>query len=348
MGQKTFVAVCLVGTLAMGAGAWADVTVERTVRASVVQGVGGTDGTYTEKISGSRKREVSSTKLSGGVGGLFSKIAGPTGSDAIIDVEKDVVWRLDHKKKTYTETPITPAAEDLRKEEAGERPREPAKAEESDVRVVRNEVSVKESGEKKTINGFDCARYLVTWLLETENVKTKERATSRMTLDLWNTPETKETRALTKEEEAFGQSYRKKLGLDPSAAEAKSFGLGAVTTLFGGDTQARDEGLKKVQAEMEKVKGFSIAKTVRWEAGESSKAGEAEAKAPPPQEEPAPAGLGGFLSGLAKKVAKGADTAEEPKPTNALFESYIEIRKIDLAAVPAAEFQVPAGYKKVQ
>ena len=59
-------------------------------------------------------------------------------------------------------------------------------------------------------------------------------------------------------------------------------------------------------------------------------------------------GMGGFLSGLAKKTMKKKPSEEKKKPGegSVIFSSYSEIRKIDTSSVAAADFEVPAGYKK--
>jgi len=45
--------------------------------------------------------------------------------------------------------------------------------------VVRNEITVKETGEKKTIGEYPCARYVITWVVETENIETGSAARAR-------------------------------------------------------------------------------------------------------------------------------------------------------------------------
>ncbi|HEY6011662.1 MAG TPA: hypothetical protein VIX18_09335, partial [Nitrospirota bacterium] len=205
---------CLAGSLLVLAilcpprAAMGDVTVERFNKSGGIQGIGASESAVVEKLSGLKKHETSSVKMTGAVGGFLGKIAGDMGSDVITEIDKDVVRTLDHKKKTYSEHPITlPKA----KEDPSARS-EKGKEEKPKVRVVRNEISVKDTGEKKTINGFDCNRYVVTWLIETENLETKERSKTTMTNDLWNTSETKEIRALQKEEMEFAKAYMKKLG----------------------------------------------------------------------------------------------------------------------------------------
>ncbi|MBI5014303.1 MAG: hypothetical protein HZB55_02280 [Deltaproteobacteria bacterium] len=349
-------AACGLALLAAASGAGADVTVERFIRTGGFAGLAASESTAVEKLSGLKKREVHTTRLTGGgLGGLLGKIAGDMGSDSITNVAKDTVWSLDHKKKSYTEESISAAFRELQKgDQAQTADQGQTSKEESDVRVVKNEISVKETGEKKTISGFPCTLYVVTWLLETENVKTKERSRSVMTTDLWNTPETRETKALAREEGEFSAAYLRKIGVDASAAQSRELGLGVVAGLFGGDQKARDKGMAELREQMAKIKGFNIATAVRWEANAGDGAEAARPRETKPQEAEPAASTGGLagMFGLAKKLMGGAEEAKPAEPaqpaaagSTALFDSYTEIRRIDLSSIGAKEFEVPSGYQ---
>ena len=329
-----------------------DVMVERFNKSGGIQGIGASESAVVEKVSRLKKHETSSVKMTGSVGGFFSKIAGDLGSDVITDIDKDAVWTLDHKKKVYTERPITLPKE---KEEPSGRPEKgkETKKDKPKVRIVRNEITVKATGERKTINGFDCTRYIVTWLIETENIETKERSKTTMTNDLWNTSETKEIRALQKEELEFARAYMKKLGISVSPEEAKKFGMTAVAGMFGDDEQAVRKKLKELQEKMAKIKGYPIVTVLKWEMetpGASRQAGgeEAETKS---EGTDLSGGIGGLLGGLAKKAAKkkAAESTEEgQKGGNVLFDFYSEVKKIDVSSIPSSDFTVPSGYKLVK
>ncbi|NJD62633.1 MAG: hypothetical protein FIA93_07920 [Deltaproteobacteria bacterium] len=326
-----------------------DATVERFNKSGGIKGIGASESSVVEKLSRMKKHETSSFKMTGSVGGFFSKFAGDMGSDVITDIDKDVVWTLDHKKKAYTERPITLPKE---KEEPSKKA-DKGKEEKPKVRIVRNEISVKATGEKKTINGFDCTRYIVTWLIETENIETRERSKTTMTNDLWNTPETKQIQALQKEELEFAKAYMKKMGISVSPDEARKFGMTAVAGMFGEDEQAVRKKLKELQEKLEKIKGYPIVTALQWEieSPEASRQAGGEKAGKDSEDVELSGGIGGFLGGLAKKAAmkKASEGAEEGrKGGTVLFDFYSEVKKIDVSSIPSSDFTVPSGYKLVK
>lgn len=331
-----------------------DVTAERFIKSGGIRGIGASESTVVEKLSGLKKHEKSSVKMTGSVGGFLSRIAGDMGSDVITVIPRDVVWTLDHKKKTYIESRITlPKGKEEPSGRAEETKAEETKQETSKVRVIRNEISVKETGEKKTVNGFDCSRYVITWLIETENIDTGERAKTTMTNDLWNTPETKETRALQKEELEFAVAYMKKMGLDISAEDAGKFGMAAVAGMFGEDDRAVQEKLKELQEKMAKVKGYPIVTALKWVTETSGPPRQAPKEQAETESEDADlsGGIGGLLGGLARKTVKqkaSESVKDGRKEENVLFDVYSEIKRIDVSSIPASDFEVPAGYKMLK
>jgi hypothetical protein len=350
--------VVLLAVLFAASTSLADVTVERFMKTGGIAGLGASESTSITKITGLKKRETMKTTMTGGLGAFAARFAGDLGSDSVTDVAADKITSFDHKRKSYSESTISQTRKAL---EQGGRP---AKEEKSDVRIVRNEVTVTETGKTKVISGFPCREYLVVWLVETEDLQTKERAVTTMTMDLWNTDETSATRALAKEEGEFTAAYLKKLGFDQTQEEWGKLGMGMVAGLFGGDEKRMKKDVAELQKKMAKVKGFSIATGIKWEAtspngGTTQAAGDleaeaAEAEAAGDAEGAAAArGIGAFLGGFGKKqpAAKGSSSKPAAKQekagqggSNVIFDSYTEIRSISASSLPGADFQVPAGY----
>ena len=351
-------ASALVWAISGSGAARADVTVERTMTNAGFGGMGASTGTMVEKYGGLRRRDVTSMKMSGFLG----KVTGDLGGDEITNIEKDAVWRLDHKKKTYTESKITPPPapkEEAAPERAGKEQEEKPK-----VRVVRNEISVTGPDGKKTIGDFSCDHYAIVWVLETEDLETKARSESTMTSDLWTTPETAEIRALQKEEMEFTKAWLKKIGWEMSQQEAQKMGLAMVGALIGGDEESLRKGTREVAEKMAKIQGYPIGTRVTWrlkssesataaqgEAGSGkSSGGEGESAGMPDLSR----GLGGLMSAFGKKVAKssGESTAKDTAKGDAgagktVFDTYSEIRRISTASLPDSDFAPPAGYTKV-
>jgi len=328
----------------------ADVTVERYIKSGGFGGVGASEGTSTDKISGFKKRSESSMKMTGKLGGFLGKFAGDMGSDEIVLINDDRVIRIDHKDKTYTERAITlPKEEESPGYQGGDEGGPQGGEEEGEkrnVKVVRNEITVKETGEKKSINDFDCKQYIVTWILETEDLDTGERATSTMTSDLWNTPATKETRALQKEEAAFNEAYLKKMGLDIPPQKMKNFGLMVIAGMLGADREEMERKMKELEKKFATIEGYSISSSVTWKT--SSTAEQKQQPEGESEEIDLSKGFGGLLSGLTRKAMKKEPSEGQKKDGDGsvIFSSYTEIQKIGTSSVAGSDFEVPAGYTK--
>src|SRR4030042_441145 len=103
----------------------------------------------------------------------------------------------------------------------------------SRARVTKSEFKVAKTGSSETINAFPCEEYLVTWLVEIEDLETKTKTENTMMTNLWTTPETAAIRKLQAEQEAFSRAYMTKLGvnLTPAAGQGPA---GALVDLFSG------------------------------------------------------------------------------------------------------------------
>lgn len=363
--NNIFIEMVLLISFAMCDILYADVSVERFTQSGGFGAVGANESTSITRISGLKKREKMNMKFTGSLGKFVTKMGGPMETDSITDINKDAVWRMDHKKKTYTENKISIEMEKMKGQPATQ---EEEKEKKQKVKIIRNEFSVKETGEKKTINGFNCKKYLLTWLVETEDIETKERAKNIMTSELWNTKLTKELNTLQKEEMEFNQAYLKKLGIDMSPQDAQKFGLGMMSGFLGTDEKATEENMKKLTKELSKIKGYTIATNIKWEhESDSMKKQREEAAKKEEVEEPeeesedvdVSQGIGGFLGSVTKKAAekkvkeekkkKEAEKKEKNKgKENVVFESYTEIKKVSVSKINESEFTVPAGYKLVK
>ena len=236
------------------ASAWADATIEPFIKSSGFKGMGAFEGAATKRYQGEKMWDSTSTKFTGAI---MSRIAGGSESATITRVDKGVYWTLDPKNKTYVERPI----EAIKRGEPG---KEKPEQEKSKVRVTKSEFSVKKTGASETINGFPCEEYLITWLLEMEDLETKAKSRSTMTNNLWTTPETATIRKAQAEEKAFHKAYAQKLGLQISPEEGKQMGMEIFAAMSGASKQEIEKGFARVKEEMAKVKGYPIRSVVNW------------------------------------------------------------------------------------
>lgn len=331
--QTALIAGTVLGlTLGLGTpSARADVTVERRIRTSGFAGLGAGETTSVEKISGLKKRETANVKMSGNT----DKIPGDLATDRITDLQQGLVWRLDHQGKSYTEAKIKPPP--TGRGLAGGK--EAANAARSGVRVLRDEITVKATGEKKTISGYECVHYVVTWITESEDLNTKERVESIRVSDLWNTPETPEIKALQKEERDYNEAWLKKIGWDSASKELEKLGLGAGAGMLLGSNDGVNKSAREAAA---KIQGYTVASGTKWNMKSSGGDNAKAAASAPNENDPKVArGLSGFMAALSQGDGSGASSE------GLVYEAYSEIEKIDTAVLPKSAFAVPEGYEKV-
>ena len=317
----------------------ADVTVERYIKSGGVYGMGGFEGTTTDSIKGTSKHSRDNTKFTGKVMGF---LGGKGTKVTITRVNDDVVYELDEKNSLYTSREITiPNDEDG----GGAKPRGddgaggPSEEKQSTTKVVKNEFKVDKTGEEKSINGFDCEQYILTWHVITEDVETKAQSEYLMTNDSWLTLDTKKMKALQKEELDFAKAYYKKMGMEKLAGKSGNFGL----KLMSGITKTPEKQLEK---QLAKMKGYPITSAVKWEVkSDAENQPEQESK----EESSGGGGLEGLVGSFGKKLAKKMmkkDKEEGSDGRKIVFDSYSEIKSISADKLDDALFKPPAGYSE--
>ncbi|MBI5583446.1 MAG: hypothetical protein HY892_06460 [Deltaproteobacteria bacterium] len=335
---KILGAGCLFLLLLTGARAWGDASVETFFKTGGFKGMGAAEGMTTHRYQGEKKWESGNLQFTGAI---LSRLAGPSETVTITRVDQGVYWNLDPKNKTYTETPIKPL-----KLEPEDKPKREEKPEKQTTRITKSEFSVKKTGAAETINGFSCEEYLVTWLLEFEDLETKAKSRSTMQTNIWTTPETATIKKVQSEEQQFNQALAKKLVSDISMEDARQMGLAAMMSMSRASQEDIKKGLVQVKNEMAKIKGYPIRTVISWNVEGDSREGGARKEA---REEPTDisSGVGGILSGLlGKAVQKKVEEKAAGGQGAPFFSSTTEVKSLNADGVPAANFEIPAGYVK--
>ena len=120
----------------------------------------------------------------------------------IIDFTEEKVYTLDIKKKTYKvatfaqirqaiEDAQRKAAEEARKEKASEKAPEKAPERDPNAKEVEVDFTIKNTGEKKTINGFDTHQAIATVTVREKGKTLEQSGGLVMTSDMWLTPGTR-------------------------------------------------------------------------------------------------------------------------------------------------------------
>lgn len=330
--KRSIIPVALLATLLSFSLAWSDTTIKTTHKTSGFRGIAASEGTTIQRYQDYKSWESTTT---GFAGAILSKIMGKEETITIIRVDKGVYWTLDPEEMTYEEAPIV-----LLKDMIGKKPSDKKAEGKSKVRVRKSQFTVKETGASETINGFSCKEYLITWLLEMEDIETKQRSLSTMTTNLWSTPATATVSRAQADVMKFQRAFARKLGVNVTPDEARLMGMEVFAAMSGMSEADLKKGLSRVQKEMSKIKGYPIRTEVTWNL---EPAGEASVREGPSASTPTNDTAGGscLFAGLSGLTGQQGTSGGAP-----LFSSEFEVKAIEVKSVPAKTFEIPAGYTK--
>ena len=264
----------------------------------------------------------------------------------IIDLAEEKIYDLDIKKKSYKVTTFAEirrrmeearkkAEEDAKKQEGKETKPEAAPPPENNIEVDFN---VKNTGEKKTINGFDTHESVMTITVREKGKTLEQSGGLVMTADMWLAPKI----AAMKEITDFQIRYAQKL-YGPMVAGVSAEQMAAVMAMYPMMKQA----IAKMNTEGTKVDGTAILTTVTTDSVKSADQVAAEMKQSEADSKPnVTGGVGGMLGGMAKKMAAkkvAGDNAGKPRST--FMTGTTEVLKV-VTDVTAADVAIPAGFKE--
>jgi hypothetical protein len=230
---------------------------------------------------------------------------------------------------------------------------EPERSEPScDIRLTKNDFSVKKTGQKQSINGFDAEEYHATWIVEGEDSK-KMKDTSTLEITLWTTPESDQIRKIEEVQKEYHRVYLQKIGIGKTQTVGKipAEAMGILSArLFGTMGEKGHNALLHAAKEMEKVKGFPISTKLEWyldgkACGKEGSHAERERN----QEGSNAEGIGGLLSGLmGKSSEKKGDEKAEGSKRGPVFGFVQEIKTMNIGPASDGLFQPPASYKLIK
>lgn len=271
--------------------------------------------------------------IMGKLAGKFALKSGQTGE--IIDLPEMKIYTMDNKKKEYRVSPIKKITEEEKSEEPTPEKEYKEEKEESNIKIIRSEFKVDETGESRTINQFPSKKYTVNWTTEWENVETGEKGTTRLFTIVWTTPLTGTIKQCQDEEMSFSREYMSRIGLDLDEIQQEILGTNwlSLLTSISHEKGSPSHNVSQFGEEMKKIKGYPV--IIDGKFYSSKQGGKEEAESPDVKK---------FFGRFAKKAMKNKSKNEDvQKPA---FSYYNELIEFILADVGADEFQVRADYKK--
>jgi hypothetical protein len=257
----------------------------------------------------------------------------------IVDLAEEKVYDLDLKKKSYRVTTFAElrrrmeeaqqkAAEDAKKQEGGA----PAPAAEPSENQVEVDVDVKNTGQKKTINGFDTQQVVMTITLREKGKTLEEGGGMVLTSDQWMAPKNPALDEIVAFDMKFAQKVYGGMFTGVSAEQ-----MAAAMAFYPMMKQA----LGRMTTEGAKIDGTPILTTLTMDAVKSQEQMAQEAKSGGSAQPPG--SVGGLLGGLARRAARRND--DEAKARATFLTSTTEVLKID-TTVAATDVAIPAGFKE--
>lgn len=262
----------------------------------------------------------------------------------IIDLNEEKIYSLDLKKKTYTVVTFAELRrqmEEARKkaeEEAKKAPEAEKPAErDPNQKEVEVDFDVKDTGEKKAINGFDTHQVIMTITVREKGKTLDQSGGLVLTSDMWLAPKI----AAMQEVVAFDLKYAQKL-YGPMVSGVSASQMAAALATY----PMLKDAMERMRTEGAKLEGTAIQTTVTTEAVKSAEQLAEESKAAAESKPSSGGGLSGRLGGMiAKKIGPKTDDTAKPRAT--FMTMNTEVLKI-ATTVAAEDVAVPAGFKETK
>jgi len=267
------------------------------------------------------------------------KLSRTENTGEIIDLDEGKIYQVDWKKKRYTvvtfdemRKQMEQASEQMKgmSQESEAEPEEEGKEPEYEV-----EVKLEETGNKKTINGFDTREVVMTITSHRKGQSLEEGGGMVMTSNIWLTDKISGADEINE----FNRKYAEKLfGTEAATADQQ---IAAMSALYPGMGSL----MGKFRDQEVNMDGTPVLTTMTVETVASKEDAERMEK----QEEEAPSGgFGGMFGGLAKKLGqKKSDEKDEGGGSGRKNVMTMNNELLSVStSVSADAVAIPAGFKE--
>lgn len=319
------------------------------------------------------------------------KVVTNKNSTEIIDLDKETITHIDTEKKTYTVMTFAQmrqaAAAMMKKMQQASPTQAPAAQQPNSDLKTSFEVSVKNTGLSKSVNGLNAQEQLVELQMHITDphgsgTEAQNTLTYAVTTDAWIAPDPPEV----KEIQEFDARMAKQMmeGADLSAFMKPGGANTGLAQMFGGKPGTA-EAMAQMQKEMAKIKGTRVMEVTRM--GGDAPAGSQTAAATPGAASPGTSvatqvatdtaaqtaasesgklgmvgsALGNSLLGAFRRqtaarpaaatpaaaAPAAADAGAQPATRMVLMEMTMQKSNFSREAIPSSAFAVPEGFKQM-
>jgi hypothetical protein len=264
----------------------------------------------------------------------------------IIDLKEEKIYEVDIRKKAYKMTTFAElrrrmeeaqkkAEEDAKKAQAQEKTTKPA-AENKDQKQIDVDFDLKETGQKKTINGFDTREIVMTITMREKGKTLEQSGGLLLTSDIWMGSRI----AAMQEIVDFDIRYARQLA-GPMIAGASPDEMAAAMAMY----PMMKDAIARMRTESVKMDGTPIQTTTTIDAVKSEEQVAADQKQPQQDSRSSPPSspVGSLIGGLARRAANRNSTPAGARATFMTMTS--EVLKV-ATTVTDAVVAIPAGFKE--
>jgi hypothetical protein len=184
----------------------ATAVIEQHVINNGIKGFFPFDSTELHYVRANMRRDESTLK---GTGTFSGYLIGTRSDTEITRIDRKLKWSLDTEKSEYTECPLKGCIKPAKHPAAKQNEAQPPEAQHESgctMHIAHTSFTVKATGQKKSINGFDTDEYQVAWVVKLRD-KAARTTTSTLNLEVWTTPVTRAMRDALAVEESYARAY---------------------------------------------------------------------------------------------------------------------------------------------
>jgi hypothetical protein len=260
----------------------------------------------------------------------------------LIDLDAEKIYEIDFNKKRYKVTTfdeyrqrIQEAQQKMAAAAHNEQPQQQAGDPAKEMEI---DFDVKETGQHKNLNGYDCRQLLMTITMREKGKTLEQSGGIVLHADMWMGPAIPEM----KEVAEFQRRYAEKLGLLSMGADSA-----AQMAMMEKMYPMVDKAIAKFQSESADMSGTAIVNTMKIEAVPNPEQRAQTAQQQQKQDAPPPTSIGGLLGGFGHKLGK-KDDAEHASSTDGrstLMTTTTELLSVS-TAVEDGDVTIPASFKE--
>ncbi len=269
----------------------------------------------------------------------------------IIDLDEEKVYELDMRAKTYhvvTFDEMRRRMQEAEQKARSSEPTQPAAEPKTDPNAKQMQIDfdLKESGQKKNVNGYDCREVIITITVHEKGKTLEESGGMVMTTHEWLGPRIAAMREINDFDRRYSEKLSGSFAMVPSAEQ-----MAAAMAMY----PMMKDAIGKFQAENVNMDGTPILTVMSMESVASPEQMQQQQQQKSQASDSSTTNItsvGGLLGGLGRRaVRKRAEQQQQKQQENAapgratIMTMNHELVKV-LTDVTAADVAIPAGFKQ--